>query len=359
MNIGIVELKEKNHHSMIFNWISIANTNSWQITLFTTLEVFKNVEQEIEGLEYNLVIQKGSRYHFLRELKDCYKKSNMDRLIFLSVTSSFLELFFISFKKVNTLITVHNANAWFYKNEIRKISHLIKRIVRAKLIKNSLAVIVNSDNMKIYIEEKFKNNKPIHVLPFSLKRTSKSTKRNKKFTVVYPGSVNVNRKNYEKFILLAEKNPDDSFIILGSYVNDLKSQNIFKKMKKVTNIKVFENYVTLTTFDDVMSKCDLLFSDLVTEFNLSDLSEKYGTTKDSGISYLMIQFNKISIINKDFLNLKELKDCTFAFNDFTELQEIYSYLKTNKHKLSVFESRIEENCKDFNLDFYSKQMINL
>ena len=30
MHIGIVELCEKNHHSMIFNWIKIANSNNYK-----------------------------------------------------------------------------------------------------------------------------------------------------------------------------------------------------------------------------------------------------------------------------------------------------------------------------------------
>ena len=43
MHIGIVELCEKNHHSMIFNWVKIANLNKWKITLFTTKEIFKKI----------------------------------------------------------------------------------------------------------------------------------------------------------------------------------------------------------------------------------------------------------------------------------------------------------------------------
>ena len=358
MKIGIIELSEKNHHSMIFNWVSIANINGWDITLFTTEEIYENVKAVLIGLNYTVVLEQGSRYSFLKEIKNKYKSSSMDRIIFLSITSSFLQLLFTSFKGINYGITVHNVNAWFHKNSIKKISHFLKRYVRYKLFKNASFTIVNSENMKNYIDNTCKTTKPVYILPFSLKRadTNENAKKETNFTVVYPGSVNVKRKGYDKFIQLAKENINDSFVVLGSCTQDLESKTVFDEMKKIENIKLFNSYISIKEFDEIMLNADLLFSDLVVDFKLSDLNEVYGVTKDSGISYLMIQFNKVSFLNKEFKNLKELTDSTVSFNNFTDLSNQYKKLRNNKEIIKSLEVTITNNCKMFNLNYYANKL---
>ena len=64
MHIGIVELCEKNHHSMIYSWIKIANLNKWKITLFTTVDIFNFVKSELKGLKYNVVLRDTNNLFF-------------------------------------------------------------------------------------------------------------------------------------------------------------------------------------------------------------------------------------------------------------------------------------------------------
>ena len=61
MHIGIVELCEKNHHSMIFNWVKIANLNKWKV-LYLLLKKYLNVKSELNGLKYNVIIKDTNNY---------------------------------------------------------------------------------------------------------------------------------------------------------------------------------------------------------------------------------------------------------------------------------------------------------
>jgi len=353
VHLGIVELCEKNHHSMIYNWIKIANINNWKITLFTTEKIFKNVENEIKELNFELVLQNENTFIFLKNMKQKYKDEKIDKIIFLSITCGFLPLLFTSFKGINFGITIHNANVWFKNNTIRKMSHILKRFIRKRLKNQASFFIVNSNNMKNYIEENFRISKPLYVLPFSLKKSEYEKTSNYSFTVVYPGSVNVARKKYDNFIKLAQNNKNDKFILLGSYVVGKDNEDIFKKMKELSNIEVFESYVPLELFDEIISKADLLFSDIVVDFNLSDLSEIYGVTKDSGISYLMIQFNKLSLLNKEFINLMELEQSSIYFSNYEELVNKYNNLKENKIAIVEQESLQRLDTENFTVAYYA------
>ncbi|AQS95113.1 hypothetical protein BXQ17_13960 [Polaribacter sp. BM10] len=357
--IGIIELCEKNHHSMIYNWISIANVNNWDITLFTTESIYENVKDELRLLNYNLVLKDRSSFFFFKKIKNHYKEFKLDSLIFLSITRGFFSLLFLRFKKINLGITIHNSNAWFLGGKPKKIRHLPKIYVRSTLKKDANFFIVNSSNMKNYIDLNFIETKPIHILPFSLRRTKVKKVFENQFTTVYPGSVNVNRKNYDSFITLAKENPEDKFILLGSYVNDKKSIDVFNKMKEIRNIKVFEDYVPLKDFHNILGNCNLLFSDIAVNFELAEMREVYGLTKDSGISYSMIEYSKPLLVNKSFKNLLELDDCTLYFQNKENLLNLYKRLRDDSSTLISIQNRIKNNTKQYSVEHYAKSLRNL
>ena len=62
-------------------------------------------------------------------------------------------------------------------------------------------------------------------------------------------------------------------------------------MKKISNIKLYNHYVDNKIFQKVIKKSHLLFSDIRVKYSSSDIYEVYGVSKDSGISYLMNEFN--------------------------------------------------------------------
>ena len=122
MHLGIVELCEKNHHSMIFNWMKIANLNKWKITLFTTREIFNSVKVELKGLKYNVIIKENNNLFFQIKINNLVKENKIDKLIYLTICN-YLVYLFISLESLNFGITVHNSNLWFKKNKKQKFKY--------------------------------------------------------------------------------------------------------------------------------------------------------------------------------------------------------------------------------------------
>lgn len=360
MNIAIVEFCAKNHHSMIYTWIKIAKINQWKVTLYTKQDIFENAESEIDFLNCEIKTVKKSRFELFKILKQDYKNGQIDLTLFLSITCGFFELLFIRLYPIRYGITVHNSNVWFKGNVIKKASHIFKRYVRYKLKKNALFYVVNSENMREYIESNFVEDKKIYVIPFSLRKSNVSKIEMKKFTVIYPGSINTQRKKYDNFIKLAKEFPEDLFILLGTVANHKEEKNIYHEMTTVENIIVYDKYVANIEFNNQMSKANLLFSELVTSFELSDMKEIYGITKDSGISYQMAEYNLPALLNKEFKNIKELRSGSVYFENYDDLKCKYTQIK--KEGIDNICLQLEKDLNNFNIKYFAtsiKELENL
>ena len=357
MHIGIVELCEKNHHSMIFNWIKIANLKKCQITLFTTQEIFNNVKSELIGLKYKVVIKDTNSFFFQIKINKTIKTKKIDKLIYLTICN-FLIYFFISLRPINFGITIHNANTWFNKNKIRKFRHYLKRFIILKLKKEASFFILNSENMKKYVDENYPQVKPIYVLPFSLKKNTNKVinQKNKTFTTVYPGSINHKRRKYESFMKLATSNPEDNFIVLGNTKKNNIDIKLYKQMKKISNITLYNRYLDIKNFNKVIEKSHLLFCDIQVNYTSSDVSEIYGVSKDSGISYIMNEFNSPCLLNSDFLNFTELRNGSLYFENYNKMCRLYDKLKNDKKYRFLLNKKIKNDTKNFNIKKYSKNL---
>ena len=88
----------------------------------------------------------------------------------------------------------------------------------------------------------------------------------------------------------------------------------------------------------------------------SDISEIYGQSKDSGISYLMNEFNLPCLLNSNFLNFTELRNGSLYFENFSKMYKLYSKIKkNNKHRLSLMK-KIKNDTKNFTVKNYSQKL---
>ncbi len=357
MHIGIVELCEKNHHSMIFNWIKLANIKKCKVTLFTTKEIFNNVKKELSGLKYKVEIKDTNDFFFQIKINKLIKKKKINKLIYLTICN-FLVYLFIPLKNINLGITIHNANTWFNKSNIVKFRHYLKRLIILKLKREASFFIVNSKNMKSFIDHNYPEVKPIYILPFSLKKNVSKFNilKNKTFTTIYPGSINHTKRKYENFIKLAILNPEDNFVLLGNTRKTDVDISIYEQMKKISNIKLYDQYIDIKNFNKVIKESHLLFSDIIVNYKSSDISEIYGKSKDSGISYLMNEFNLPCLLNSNFLNFTELRNGSLYFENFSKMYKLYSKIKkNNKHRLSLMK-KIKHDTKNFTVKNYSQKL---
>ena len=357
MHLGIIEFCEKNHHSMIFNWVNIANYNKWEISLFLSKEIYENVRSELVGLKYNLYIKDTNNFIYHLKIKKIVKFHKIDKLIFLTICN-YLSFLFISFKSINFGISVHNADTWFNGLVVKNYKHYLIRFIINKLKNDASFFIANSRNIKNFIKKNNYTSKNIYVIPFSLRRKKMEFiyDNASNFTVVYPGSINHERRKYENFMKLAKINSKDKFIVLGSCRNNKVDINLYNQMKKISNIKLYEEYIEIDEFQKVMQNSNLLFTDLNTNYKSSYISEVYGISKDSGISYLMCEFNLPCLLNGDFNNFEELNSGSLYFNSLNEMSKKYYKIKNDiEYRKKIF-NNMSHDTKKFNIEYFSEYL---
>lgn len=363
MKIAIIELDTKNHNSLIYNWIKVSEVNKWDCTLFTTKDIYTNVISDVEYINHKVILKKKNEsiFFYLRRIHSIVKKENFEILIILTLQTHFLEFLFVNFSNAKVGVTIHNSRTWFYKNNVQKFSHLLKKFCRKLWIRRASFFIVNSENISDYITENFLPQKNIYVMPFSLRKNEESSIMPAKKKIVYPGMISKIRKKYENFLLLAKENPEIDFVLLGApnvkeggveVVNYIEERNL-------SNVKYYLDFVDPNVFAEQIRTSSLIFSELNLEYTNSDFFEVYGLTKDSGVSYLMYEFSKPGLFNYDFKNLNYLDDATIYFKDIVDLRSLFAkYISDNVTSIDL-ESKIIESHEIININSVAENLLQL
>jgi hypothetical protein len=347
MEISVIEVSTKNHVVMILNWLSICELNNWQLNIIVSQECFDILEGQLPkttALNNILVLEKGIMVHLLTVLR--FTQSS-NYVIFNTVQWHFIFFILVALKR-KSLLCIHNGNTWFqsyksflkfttsekYGSKIEKVKKVITRLLshtaRKILLKLTNTIAVCSTNMKNHLVGCYAvTAKNIMVVPFSMKmkELKEECKVSNHTTVVFPGSVDFNRKKYDLFIQLAEHNPKVTFYLLGKMACCNKGQSLINYIKNnnINNVIWFDDYLSQNEFDEVMLKANCLF----TEIRVNYRNEKYGISKDTGVSYLMTEYNLPLLINSEFNNFKFLNFATFHFKDFIELSSAFTMLNKN------------------------------
>jgi hypothetical protein len=341
-HIAVLEVGTSSHSSMIYNYAVICAEAGFKLTLFLSEEVYENVRGEIDQFIFEVLPKTNdeSMHSYLGRCERYCIGKNVEVIVFLTLQYYFFEFFLHSFKGMKRVVTVHNSNAWFAGNILRKPQHLLKRLFRTVWRRRADGFVVNSNSMLRNSKEKGCA-KPIVVIPFSLKHRVGSDRggvsKSGEFTITYPGFVNPMRKRYDSFIKLAKKYQAIKFILLGKLNHEVApSESALIKKLSLPNLKIYSGFIPASEYHEVMKQTDILFSDVVVEFKVSDFNEQYGITKDSGVSYLQQEYELPTLLNADFNNLDHLKDGTIFFSD---TEEIDNLLKEEEKLLQLLEDK--------------------
>ncbi|MEZ9514999.1 hypothetical protein AB4240_09320 [Vibrio splendidus] len=361
MKIAIFELTTPNHSSMVDNWIRICELNKWEYTLFLSPEV----SAKISGAKVDNIVLVSSFKDIFKSHRELNKH---DYILFNTVQSRFITFLMITiFARPNKILSIHNANSWFqkyswskevffnYKLRSKVISHVIRlgvKTLRRLILDNVDFVSVNSVNIKKYIESEYEFKRPITVIPFSMKYFDTiNSLKNEHLNIVYPGIVDENKKDYDLFIELSTKFPRLKFTLLGKFDKE-RNKSLFSRVSQCPNIMTFEDYIPNSDFTEMMSKADLIFS----QVNVKYWGEIYGESKDSGISYLMSEFSLPLLVNSDFKNIQCLDDITYKYRSNAEAEEIIKFILNGDISLSKTRERIKINRKELSLCNVSKSI---
>ncbi|WP_454442556.1 hypothetical protein [Vibrio bathopelagicus] len=329
-HLVVLELSTINHYSLLENWIEIAKINSWDITIVTLKEIRANLNSELVNDIECVLVEKRDVMRQLVKVKSLFKKDFNNLVLFTSIQSNFFSFFIFSLLRIRFGITIHNVNAWLGKANSTSLKFRIKTYFRKVIYKKASFLVVNSLNMKNYYDKESNNEKPICVMPFKLFKPSNLPIEctNVKLKIVYPGMVSSSRKRYDNFIRLARNMPDAEFVLMGRVESTDEDNKIIEEASKLSNITCINGYVPRDIFDKEIKEADYIFGDIRVDFLDFEYIEKYGVTKDSGLSYFSIEFGKPILVNSDFSNLSGLE----LFTQYFDSSAISNY-KIDKNTL--------------------------
>lgn len=363
MKVAIFEISCSNHSVMIHNWIQICKQNSWDFEVYTTKEIYQQVENEVEVKDEQLYF--FETLTIIEIIKATPRLRQCNVIVITSLQNYFFHYLPLLFLRNKFLLTIHNLNTWFKGGGRTSAKAFLKFIVRNLWLKKTDAIIVNSENMKKYFDKNIISSKTVSIVPFSLRQRQShllASKNNiESLSIVYPGMVSKKRKCYKYFLSLAKKNPDITFTLLGRLIEHEGGDEIENEIKvnDLKNVIYYKSFVKQAEFNQVMESASALFSTVNVNYDHQGVAEIYGRTKDSGISYLMAEFAVPLIVNSDFNNLTCLNEGTFYFSNYEELEQIVSQFKSGREFIGNTVKDILNGRKALDLKDVSQSMLHL
>jgi glycosyltransferase involved in cell wall biosynthesis len=297
-DFGIVELCSPNHSVLLDSWKNVfSNNKNSRLYTFVDEKTYARINDKTDVCKFS-----NNKFILFSQLISVLKR--YDHIILNSVQTIFLLFAFaLFFKKAKITLCVHNANAWQGNNHGPLIKRLVKRFFRYVIISRvDILAFCSQEVLDSFTSypDKEKIVVPFQLSPHPMENTSRNV--NDKINVVYPGIVSQKRKQYSD-IIKAFKKLDSNYhlYLLGKANENEGGMEVLESCKNISNITIYTEFVPEDEFDSVMKICDFLISDLGDgTFKRYDYVEKYGTTKDSGVTHLVSKYHKPLILNAEF-----------------------------------------------------------
>lgn len=161
---------------------------------------------------------------------------------------------------------------------------LMESLVWTRLVRESSNLIVVSPLVRDYLNKIY--DKPCFCIPFKLLGQSSAGGNG----IIIPGSLNKkkNIKEYKRFIDLIRSENRDIKISIAGHV----AQSSLRKYFDFNNVEYFDRRLTNSEYDKILASASQI-AGFPKRFNRKGLLyEVYGKTKDSGIFFDALYFNK-------------------------------------------------------------------
>lgn len=240
-------------------------------------------------------------------IRDQLKEKDYD-LIIIGTVHRYFNTFLGITAKYNTAVIVHNMN-FIKASKMKLIKSIFKKdnIYRLKLwwkedLLKSSEVYRKAKHLLV-LDEALSSD-PFRFLPLFYRKPFNAPD-NKALTVVIPGGVSQQRRDY-KHVFNTVKNlniqKEITFVFLGKAKDgelqqlDELSQNVPKNII----LKYFSERVSPAVFEGWMQKADVLWCPIQQETAFFSLKETYGTTKMTGNLGDAIKFGKWAVFPENY-----------------------------------------------------------
>ena len=351
--IGLIQ----NHQSMYDYILKLLCDNFNEVSFLTSSKIKSDIN--IKNSNLNFIIE-NEKHIYKAYIKNIKLINSFENLITDEYYGLFYRLRNIKFNNQNKYLIIHNVSKWtsFVTNPFFYFKNFFDQYYRKFFLKQFENLITVAPNL--LKELKNKTNKNIFLIPFNFSELSRNFNYVKKdyCRIVIPGLVDSRRRNYIQLLktikIFYAKYPKSKIIFdfLGK-INKQKEPKIFYEINLINEkfnnkILFYTKFIEDKTFENNILKSDFILSNLKPYIYKQGFKEKYGLTKESGVSYIIYKYSKPGIVpnwQRVFINFENQ---LVNFETYSDLIRIFSSIDNGLYDLTLLNKNAKHNFKSFN-----------
>lgn len=353
--VGIFEI---DHYEMGYALLKVLSKD-YETYFFTTEELHERLSIKFtEGIHWIMMKKDESLTGFYKIMSGEVNRNKMNLLLINTIEDNFTELASeLRNTESKNVLTLHNVNFWFNHSNWFLSDSYKKNKHKIVLKKEMDAYCVLSDNVKNYLNETYKPNKPVFVFPYSIYEPQNNVQSNE-ISFAVPGSIDVSRRDYELILNCFEELHKENFkcnlYLLGAPAYEY-GKSILERAKalreKGVSIVYFEKLVDQEVFDDLISKSTFVLSPLQPVIR----EEQYGKSKETGCFFDMIRYSKPGIVPEYVPAPPQMRSSVMCYSDKQSLMSLLKKIIGDEIIRKDYTSRAQKNSELFSVENVRKE----
>lgn len=285
-----------------------------------------------------------------------FRLLNTDRILFTSVPPKDLKIFSDKDLASKSSLLIHDLHYYFSEFDSIDEGKNVLKVLKSQLLQerryiessfnNIDQIVVASKDLYDYAQEKGWH-RVDGFLDLLVSNRIKQKTPKKKIRIVIPGSVSVDRKNYEHIfqalLLLNEQALLKKVKI--TFLGELENRQTQRKIKQFAmqlnsqmEIEWFPSFVPQKNFDKIMRKAHFLILPIALKKSAGSIHEQYGLSTISGSISDMVKFGKPALLPSFYPLPDVIEEVVTRYHDE---QDLASTLKDWIHGLSFIDKPID------------------
>ena len=351
--IGLIE----NHQSMYNYILKLLCENFNEVLFLTSNKIRSDININNKNLNFKIDNEKRIDIVYINNMNLINSFESM-------ITDEYYGLFYrlkkVKFYNKNKYLIIHNVSKWtsYVRNPFLFFKNFLDQFYRKLFLNQFENLITVAPNL--FNELKCKTHKKIFLIPFNFSEFDNNINYKKKdiIRIVIPGLVDSRRRNYIQLLktikIFYAKYPNSKIIFdfLGK-INKQKEPKIFYEINLINEkfnnkILFYTNFIEDKTFENNIISSDFILSNLKQNIYKQGFKEKYGITKESGVSYIIYKFTKPGIVPKWQKVFNDFENQLVNFDSYSDLIQIFSSIEDDLYDLRLLHKNAIYNHKKFN-----------
>lgn len=261
--------------------------------------------------------------------------------------------------------TVHNVNTQLRPRFYWSWDNFRDNAFRRRSMAMMGAVLVCSPVLKDYIRAATAYRGEVYGIPFMRPpATPASGPVNGRITFAVPGGIDTKRRHYglvlDAFSGLWREDLPVTLKLVGQASPARSDQEILGRCRELREqfgderIRYFERRLTDDEFDAEMRAADVILSNLEPTYEMSGTREEYGRTKESGITYHMLNYAKPGLVPRQLVLMPRLERQIRSYTDVDDFRQAVRELATETGRLQRQAACARENARYYREYFDSE-----